>query len=255
MTLLEELVTFFKSIFHWFCYFVFFSIIFFSFGLGHVTLFGKNYLLPLLSTHSFSVQIFNFMRQTVLPPEVELITSNPLSAFVSQILLSLLLSFFLTIPLFLYEIIAYINPALLPHEKRVVAASLIPLVLLFFAGCAFSYFYLIPTTFDVLYPFATAMGASPLFEVNEFIQYVFGLMVGVGIMFLLPLFMILLSYLRIIKSEFWLSKWRFALVLFLILSAIITPDGTGVTMGMLFVPLTGLYFAGYYFAKRCERSG
>ena len=77
-------------------------------------------------------------------------------------------------------------------------------------------------------------------------------MIGVGTMFLLPLFMILLSYLRIISAEFWINKWRFALIFFLVLCAIITPDGTAISMIILFVPLVGLYFVGCFFAKKCS---
>lgn len=165
--------------------------------------------------------------------------------------LSVIFGFLLTIPLFLYRIILYLEPALLPREKKVVLWSLLPFVSLFASGCLFSYYFLIPSTFKILYPYATSIGAVPYFSVDEFVQYIFGLMIGVGLMFLLPLFMILLSYLGIISAEFWVNKWRFALIFFLVLCAIITPDGTAISMIILFVPLVMLYFAGC-FCKKCS---
>ena len=234
MTLLEELKIFVKNILHWIYSFVAFSLFFFLFP----------------TDNSFTVQVFNQIRQDLLPSGVQLIVTNPMSAFVLQILISILLSFLLTIPFFIYKIILYLQPALLPHEKKAVLWSLFPSTFLFFAGCVFSYFFLIPATFKILYPYATIMGLLPFFSLNEFIYYVFSLMFGVGLMFLMPLFMILLSFTGIIKAEFWRRKWRHALLFFLILSAIITPDGTGITMVMLFIPLTALYFIGYLFAKR-----
>jgi sec-independent protein translocase protein TatC len=69
-------------------------------------------------------------------------------------------------------------------------------------------------------------------------------MMAVGIMFLLPVFMVFLSFLGIVKPCFWKNNWRYALLIFLIFSAIITPDGTGITMIMLSAPLAGLYFLG-----------
>jgi sec-independent protein translocase protein TatC len=253
MTLFEELIIFIKSIFYWICYFIGFSFFFFIFGLKKVVIFGQNYFLPLPTKNSFSVQVFNKIRYDLLPPGVQLVVTNPISAFVSQILLSMLLSFLLTTPLFIYKIIMYLQPALLPREKKVVLWSLLPFAFLFFTGSAFSYFFLIPATFKILYPYATVINAIPFFSIDEFIYYVFVLMIAVGVMFLLPLFMILLSFVGIIKADFWRKNWRYALLFFLVLSAIITPDGTGITMVMLFLPLTALYFAGYVFANKLSR--
>lgn len=252
MSYIEEVIVFLKSIFHWFCYFIAFSFGFFFLGFKKITVLQHGYYLPLPSEHSFTVVIFNYLQGEVLPAGVHLITTNPVSAFTSQLWIAFCLGFLFTLPLLLFEFISYINPALLPREKKVVFFSLVPLALLFVAGAAFAYFFIIPASFKVLYPYSMALNAQLLFPVDEFIQYVFGLMLGAGLIFLQPLFMILLSYLRIIPARFWIQRWRIAILFFLVLSAIITPDGTGITMAMLFLPLAGLYFAGCYFAKRAE---
>lgn len=244
MTILDELKIFLRSIRDWIISFSVASCFFFVFGLKKVVVFGANLLVPWPSDRSFSIIIFNKMRENLLPPGVDLITTNPMSAFTSQVLVSILLGFLLTTPLFLYKVIAYLHPALLPQEKKAVLLSLAPLVILFFAGSAFSYFFLIPATFKLLYPYAISIGAIPFFAIDEFIYYVCGLMVAAGMMFLLPLFMVLLSFMGIIDSHFWRKHWPTACLFFLIASAIITPDGTGVTMVMLFLPLLALYLMG-----------
>jgi sec-independent protein translocase protein TatC len=165
----------------------------------------------------------------------------------------MLLGFLVTIPLLLYQTIAYLHPALLPRERKVVLWSLPLLILLFIAGVAFSYFFLIPETFKILYPFASGMGVTPFFSLAEFTKYVLALLIGVGLMFLLPVFVVLLSFLGIIKADFWIKKWRFAVMFFLILSAIIAPDV--ITMFMLFIPLIGIYLAACFFAKKFSGSG
>ena len=205
------------------------------------------------SLDSFAVQVFNDIRYDLLPPDVQLVVTNPMSAFISQVWLAIFLAFLLTLPLFIYKIVLYIRPALMPHEKKILLWIILPIALLFLSGAAYSYFFLVPITFKVLYPYATVIGAVSLFSVEEFIYYISGLMVAVGFMFLLPLLMILLSTARIIEVDFWKRGWRHAFVFFLVLSAIITPDGTGVTMILLFLPLAGLYLAGYFFANRLSR--
>ncbi len=254
MTLLEELKIFIKHIWHWILSFFVFSGFFFAFGLKRVVIFGQNLLLPLPVDNSFSVQVFNAMRQNLLPPGVELITTNPMSAFVAQIMVSMLLGFLLTTPLFIYKVIIYLRPALLLHEKKAVLWSLPPLVLLFFSGSAFSYFFLIPSTFKILYPYATNLGVVTFFSIDEFIAYVSGLTVAAGLMFLLPLFMMLLSFMGLIDNYFWRKNWQYACLFFLISSAIITPDGTGVTMIMLFVPLLALYLMGCVAIEKFNKS-
>lgn len=250
MTLLAELKVFIRSILYWICTFGGSSLFFFAFGLKRIALYGVSFLVLVPTEDSISVQVFNRMRDDLLPSGVQLITTNPISAFVSQVSLSLVLGFLLSSPLLFYQVVSYLRPALLPEEKKAVAWSLIPFVFLFLCGGVFSYYFLIPATFRVLYPFATIMGIIPYFSIDEFIQYVFGLIVAVGLMFLMPLFMLLLSFMGIIEADFWRRKWRTAFVFFLVLSAIITPDGTGITMAMLFIPLIALYFTGYYLAKK-----
>lgn len=253
MSLLGELKIFVKHIFYWIVSFVGFSFFFFLFGLKKIIIFGRELFLPLPSTNSLSAQFFNSVGQDLLPPGVELLATNPMSAFLSQITLSMLLGFLAAIPFFIYKIITYLRPALFPRERKAVLWSLLPLALLFFCGSAYAYFFLIPATFKLLYPYAVNIGAVTYFSIDEFIHYVFGLTIAVGMMFLLPVFMILLSCLGIIKAEFWKNKWQHSLLIFLISSAIITPDGTGVTMMMLVIPLLTLYFIGYIFADKLGR--
>lgn len=244
MGILHEFKKFIKGIFSWIYLLLGFSFFFFIFGLKEIELFGKNIFLPLPTFHSFSVQIFGKMQQDLLPAGVQLIVTNPLSAFSAQVLISLLLAFILTLPFFLYKAMRYLLPALHEKEKKVLLRILLPSALLFFAGCFFSYFFLIPLTFKTLYSFTTIIGAVPFFSISEFISSVFGLMISVGIMFLLPIFMVFLSFLGIVSADFWRDKWRYALLIVLIFTAIITPDGTGITMMMLTAPLAGLYFLG-----------
>ena len=94
------------------------------------------------------------------------------------------------------------------------------------------------------------MGAAPFFAIGEFVYSVLGLMLAVGIMFLLPIFMSILSWVGLIEAGFWKNNWKYAFLVFLIFSAIITPDGTGITMAILAIPLVGLYGIGIVASKK-----
>src|SRR5690349_14103270 len=171
MNYLEEFKIFIKNILHWIYFFAGSSFFFFTFGLKQVAVFGTNLFLPLPSIDSFAllfgrdfnfpfisdssltIQVFNKITHDLLPSNVQLIATNPMSAFTSQVYLSVLLGFLLTIPYFIYKMIIYLNPALLPREKKLVAWSLLAFIVLFVSGCMFSYIFIIPETFKILYPF------------------------------------------------------------------------------------------------------
>jgi sec-independent protein translocase protein TatC len=188
-----------------------------------------------------------------LPTGVQLIVTNPLAAFLSQVIISVFSAFILTFPFFLYKIVSYLFPALFDKEKKILLSILLPSVLLFFSGCIFAYHFLIPKTFDILYQYSAIMGAISFFSVREFVSLVLGIMLAAGTMFLLPIFMVFLNFSGLISGDFWKNNWRYSVLIFLIFSAIITPDGTGITMAMLALPMAGLYFLGILISPKNKK--
>ncbi|TSD02450.1 MAG: Sec-independent protein translocase subunit TatC [Parcubacteria group bacterium Athens0714_24] len=198
----------------------------------------------------FSLMFFEKIKADLLPQEVQLIATNPMAAFLSQMIISIFLAFIVISPFIIYSAIRYLSPALYKKEKMALFKLIIPSSFLFIMGCIFSYFFLIPPTFKILYSFTSAMGVEQFFTVGEFVYSVLGLMMAVGIMFLLPIFMGILSWMNVIEKDFWSNNWRYAFLVFLIFSAIITPDGTGITMAILTLPLIGLYGLGTIISKK-----
>ena len=224
--------------------FLAFSALCFVFGITQIELFGESFYFLVPTFKSFSVQFLEIIKENLLPEGVQLIATNPLNAFFAQITVSLFLGLVFSLPFILYKFIKYLVPALYGKEKKIVFKVLAPSFFLFGAGCLFAYFVLIPLTFDILYSYAERMGAALFFTINEFVGMVLAFIVVTGIIFLLPVFMVLLSRLGIIRSSFWQKNWRYAILASLIFSAIITPDGTGITMLILSLPMVGLYFLG-----------
>jgi len=252
MNFLEELKELKKVFLPWIIILFLLSVFFFGFGLQKAELFGQSVYYPHPSLHSISAYFLETASQNLLPEGVKIVTLNPLNAFLALMIISLVLSFIVSFPFFLYKLIRYLSPALEQKERKAVFKVLFPSAFLFIAGCLFSYFLLIPLTFRVLYSFAAAIEAESLFYITQFVALVLGLMVVVGIIFLLPVFMSLLTRFGIVDGGFWRKNWRYAIFIFLVFSAIITPDGTGITMMMLSVPLAGLYFLGTLFSKRSK---
>ncbi len=242
MSILNESQQFGKKILSWLWIFITVFVFFFGFGI-------KNGI-PRPSYDSTSALFFKKIQQDLLIKEIELITINPLDALWAQIGISLFLAFIITFPILFYKIASFFSSALRPKEKRAILKAFIPSVILFIFGCVFAYYFLIPAIFKFLYHYVLAIGAKPFFEISQFVSLVLTLTLVVGILFLIPVFMVLLTRLGIVGSDIWKNNWHYAILIFLILAAIITPDGTGITMILLALPLITLYGIGYLGSRK-----
>lgn len=221
------------------------TVFFFAFGIRKVFVFSYHIFLPLPDTsESIAIQVFSRMKNDFVPESVQLIVTAPTTGFVSQVTIAFILASFLALPFFLYRIFVYLTPALRSIERRALLLLTIPAIALFVSGAAFAYVFLIPSVFKVLYSFVLPGTVTSFLAVDEFIGTVCSLLFVSGTMFLLPVAMVFLNLVGIFPKHFWWRNWRPAVLTLLILSAIITPDGSGMSMLILSFPLIGLYALG-----------
>src|SRR3989338_8201477 len=194
-----------------------------------------------VGTPTLATRIFLSAKSFLVPNSVLLVALGPVSVFMAPVVLAFLVSLLITFPYILYSIEKYLRPALYPKELKVIYKFVLPSLILFYLGSAFGHFLIIPLTFSILYSFAGPIGVTPFFSLDSFISSVFLLTVSVGVIFLLPVIMILLTKLSIIPREWWLKHWRGAILASVIFSAVITPDGSGVTMVFFFISLVLLF--------------
>jgi sec-independent protein translocase protein TatC len=238
------------SIAKWFVAMLFIAVFLFAFNVRFFS-FG-NFVVPVpwAGDESFAVQFFSMMRSDLVPPEVDLIVTSPLDAFLIEMKVAIFLTFIFTFPFLLGSMLQYLTPALKKHEKTAVYKVLIPACFLFIGGCIFAYILVVPATIRILYSFTPDIHATAFFGVDGFISLTFSLMIIIGFMFLLPVFMVLSSYVGVIPYELWRKYFRQAIFAFILITAIITPDGSGITMLMLSIPLFLLYIIGLLLSRR-----
>ncbi len=216
----------------------------------------SGYSFPVLvpGAPSLSVQLFLSAKETLIPAAVPVVALGPVSSFVAPILMAFLVALLLVFPVGLHLVSRFLSPALHPAERRTLRRFFLPALFLFYLGCALAYFIIIPQTFAILYSFATPMGVAPLFALDDFISSVFFLTLTTGIAFLLPVAMTVLSRIGLIAPHFWMHHFRVAVMVVILFSALITPDGSGVTMAFLSAPLLILYFIGARVASSAGRT-
>lgn len=197
----------------------------------------------------FSLKVFEQMKKDLIPFNVQLIVTNPLSPFLLQLKISFLLSFFVILPYFLFCFFKYLFPALYQNEKMLILKILPISFFLFLLGCFFAYSFLVPFIFKLLYSFGEKMQISLFFSIDYFFSFIFGLILVSGFIFLLPIFIFFLLYLKLLPYSIFFRNFPLILFIFLVISAIITPDGSGISQIILSTLLVGFYFAGLFLAK------
>ncbi|MDN5866545.1 MAG: twin-arginine translocase subunit TatC [Candidatus Nitrosocosmicus sp.] len=136
------------------------------------------------------------------------------------------------------------NPALHYSEKRIIKRIVVPTISLFVMGCMFSYYVAIPCTLDFLYQYGQAMSILSFFEITSFILFVVNMLLVFGFAFQLPMVMWALTKTLIVNTNFWKDNLRYVVIFLVVLGAIITPDGSGITMWFVVGPLMLLYIIG-----------
>jgi sec-independent protein translocase protein TatC len=200
---------------------------------------------------NIAIQLTTFMKNTLLPPEVSLIQTAPGQAFFSQVFIAVLLSILISMPLIIREMYAFISPALGQSTKRVIAAkTFVPTIVLFVIGIIFSYVIVIPFILNFLYAYGESIGVATFFNINEFFPFVLQLLVAFGLAFELPAIMYALSLTGVVDAAFWKRNFRYAIIVFVIFGAIITPDGGGISMWLVVAPMTVLYLTGLAIVNR-----
>lgn len=173
---------------------------------------------------------------------------NPTDNLTVIFKVALYIAIAITSPVLLYQIIAFLAPGLTNREKRIVYTSLPFVALLFVGGASYAFFFAIPRALS----FLSALGGT-IFQdgadATETVNFYLTVTVGLGLAFQLPLIMFLLAKINIL-SAVKMRKWRkYAFLLIMIVSAIITPTTDPVNLSLVAVPLAILYEVGIILAR------
>lgn len=202
---------------------------------------------------NIAAQITNYMKEQLVPEQVQLIQTAPGQAFFAQIYIAALVGLVLGMPVIIKELSGFIKPALKEKEINVSRSIVVPALALFTTGCLFSYFLVVPYILDFLYKYGESSGLVTFLNIMDFVAFVLQFLLAFGLSFQLPLVMYAASQSGITDAAFWRKNIRYAIVAIVIFGAIVTPDGSGVTMWFIGGPMIALYVAGMLFVERKER--
>ncbi|PHS11645.1 MAG: twin-arginine translocase subunit TatC [Blastopirellula sp.] len=146
-------------------------------------------------------------------------------------------------PMLFWHFWQFIGAGLYTHEKKYVWIFLPFSLFLFFGGAALAYFQVFAPVLNFLFSFNLMVGIEPDLRISEWIGFVLFLPLGFGISFQLPLVMYFLNRMGMISVKSYISQWRIAILVIFLLSMVLTPADP-ISMLLLAIPLTVLYFGG-----------
>ncbi|MDE3111926.1 MAG: twin-arginine translocase subunit TatC [Chloroflexota bacterium] len=173
---------------------------------------------------------------------------SPTENFTTFLRVALFAGIALAMPVLLYEIYAYVDPALMSNERKFVLISGPFVLLLFLTGMAFCYYLLLPHALDFLLHFGSDVIDNQL-RCNEYLSFVTTFILGVGLIFELPALIVALVRIGVVQRS-WLAKQRrYVFLASFIAGAIITPTPDPFNQTLVSLPIYFLYELGLLLAR------
>jgi sec-independent protein translocase protein TatC len=181
-------------------------------------------------------------------PPTTLISLSPTENFTTYFRVALFAGIALAMPVILYEIYAYVDPALLPKERRFIRFMGLPVIGLFIAGMLFCYFVLLPNAIKFLINFGDEVIHNQL-RAADYISFVTIFIFGMGLIFEVPVAIFALVKIHVITRA-WLAKQRrYAVLVAFVIAAVITPTPDPFNQTLVAVPMYLLYELGLFVAR------
>ena len=185
--------------------------------------------------------------------KVSFLSNQMTEQFISSFTIAFVGGFIVAFPYVFWEFWRFVKPALSEKETRRTRGIIFWVSVLFFLGVLFGYFILTP--FMVNFYFSYSL--SPLIEIKptfgDFLENLIYTTVGIGVLFQMPLLVMLLAKIGFVTAKFLRKYRRHAFVLILIAAAIITPSTDPFSLTIVTIPLYLLYEASIAIASRINK--
>ena len=178
-----------------------------------------------------------------LPAGGKLIVTGPTEPVMIVLKLGFTVGLILASPVLIYQLWAFLSPALYAKEKKALIPGLLIGLLLFLVGAALGYIYIVPQALRVLFSFQSE-ALAPFITYDKYFSFLLQVVLALGISFELPLVIILLSIFGVLTPQALHRFRRFAIVLACIAGAVLSPGADVISMVMMTVPLIFLYEVG-----------
>ncbi len=182
----------------------------------------------------------------------QLIVTTAVEPFTLYVTVSLYAAIALSVPFLLWQIWAFIAPALYKHERKYVTPFIGLSTISFVLGAAFAYYVLFPPA--VRYLLWLGDDFRLMLRATDYFDFITLIMLAMGLIFQMPAITYVLSRIGLVSAGFLARSWKFAIVIILIAAAVISPTGDIPNMMLFAAPMMLLYvisiFVAWFFGKK-----
>lgn len=187
-----------------------------------------------------------------LPAGAQMVAIDVASPFFAPIKLAFFVALMIAMPVVLYQAWAFVAPGLYRNEQRLAKPLLVSATLLFYGGCAFAYFLVLPVVFGFLTGMAPE-GVAVMTDISRYLDFVLVLFLAFGFSFEVPVAVVILAALGWVSIDQLKSARSYVIVAAFIVAAVITPPDV-VSQLMLAIPMCVLYEIGLVAARMLARN-
>ncbi len=228
--------------------------IFVIFRIQYISLLGHRFLFLFPDPYdNIGAQVLFLLKSHILTANTALLVLKPVDGVMADFYTCMALALIISMPVIVFEVSKFIDPALKNSEKEMLRSIIIPASLLFFAGAFVGIYFIAPILFRIFTRFDIGVGAQVTIGISSFVSFIFMYTIAFGLSFEIPVFMVGLSRFGIVTADTWKKNWRYAVIGSLIYGMIFSPGVTGFTMVVIAIPMIALYFAGIHFAVKAEK--
>ena len=174
-----------------------------------------------------------------LPENAQMIATDVASPFFAPFKLTMVLSFFIAIPVVLYQIWGFVAPGLYKNEKRLVAPLLFSSTLLFYLGMAFAYYVVFPLAFSFFTSVAPE-GVVINTDISSYLNFVLKIFFAFGLAFEIPVAVVLMCWTGVTTPDKLRAKRPYVIVGVFVLGMLLTPPDI-ISQTLLAIPMWILY--------------
>ncbi|HTT23862.1 MAG TPA: twin-arginine translocase subunit TatC [Candidatus Sulfotelmatobacter sp.] len=169
----------------------------------------------------------------------KLVYLNPTEPFNLYLKTAALAGLFLTSPFVLYQVWMFISPGLYRREKKYVVPFMVSTITLFTCGGYFGYKIVYPAALNFLIEFGKQF--QPMITINEYTQLFLSIILGMGLIFEMPILVFFLALMGIVSPRFMWKNFRYSILIIFIIAAIVTPTTDILNMCIFAAPMIALY--------------
>lgn len=186
-----------------------------------------------------------------LPASSTMIATDVTATFMAPFKLNFFIALMLAVPFIIYQIWAFIKPALYEKEKSLTFPLLLSSICLFYSGIAFAYFIALPS---ILHFFISVSPdtVAPMTDINSYLSFCLKLFLVFGVTFEIPIITLVLILIGLVSTQTLVEKRRFIIVGCFFIAMFVTPPDA-ISMIMLAIPMWMLFELGLVFGKMIEK--